>query len=74
MNNETIYNMMKSLIGAKYYETKEEANVILAMYLGMQVLEPEQVTELTLFVKSVYEPEKVADSEMDSEETSENKS
>lgn len=54
MNNVTIENMMRTLITNKFYQTKEEAQTILAMYLGMCVLSPEKVTELMLLADEVY--------------------
>ena len=54
MNNVTIENMMRTLITNKFYQTKEEAQNILAMYLGMCVLSPEKVTELMLLADEVY--------------------
>ena len=46
--------MMRTLITNKFYQTKEEAQTILAMYLGMCVLSPEKVTELMLLADEVY--------------------
>ena len=54
MNNVTIENMKRTLITNKFYQTKEEAQTILAMYLGMCVLSPEKVTELMLLADEVY--------------------
>lgn len=54
MESLTIYTMMKTLIENKFYADEQEANTILAMYLGLKVLEQEQITELMLLVKKVY--------------------
>lgn len=54
MENLTVYTMMKTLIENKFYTDEQEANTILAMYLGLKVLEQEQITELMLLVKKVY--------------------
>ena len=56
MSNTVIYTLMESLIGKKYYPTKEEATDKLGVYFAFNMLTAEQMTELALLAESVYAP------------------
>lgn len=56
MSNTVIYELMNSLIGKKYYATKNEATDKLGVYFAFNMLTAEQMTELALLAEGVYAP------------------
>lgn len=56
MTNTVIYNLMRNLIGKKFYATKEEAVEKLGVYYAFNMLTDDQMTDLALLAESVYAP------------------
>lgn len=54
-----MYNVMKTLIGKKYYATKEEAQSKLDVFFAMNRITEEEYVELTALAETVYAPEVV---------------
>lgn len=56
MSNTVIYTLMESLISKKYYPTKEEATDKLGVYFAFNMIDVDQMKELSLLAESVYAP------------------
>lgn len=63
-----MYNVMKTLITNKYYQTKEEATVKLDVFYAMNKLDDEQYLELTQLAETAYAPP-IVEEELPLEET-----